>query len=110
AAEIPAETYRQDEFLGWVYQYYNAAEKDRVSAALSEGVKLEKPEEIAAATCLYTERYMVDYLLQNTLGALWRELHPASKLPATWPYAVSLPGRTGGLKVRAPRASVACAT
>src|SRR5579859_6756835 len=28
--EIPSETYRQDELLGWVYQYYNTREKDAV--------------------------------------------------------------------------------
>lgn len=86
--EIPPESYAQDELLGWVYQYYNTQEKDGVYARLAKGAKLEGPEEIAAATCLYTERYMVDYLLQNTLGALWVQMHPDSELPARWPYFV----------------------
>ncbi|MGE5620367.1 MAG: BREX-1 system adenine-specific DNA-methyltransferase PglX, partial [Sphingomonadaceae bacterium] len=86
--EIPAECYAQDEFLGWVYQYYNAQEKDEVYARLRNGAKLEEPGEISAATCLYTERYMVDYLLQNTLGALWVQMHPESELPSRWPYFV----------------------
>ncbi len=88
APEIPSESYAQDELLGWVYQYYNAREKDAAYARLAKGKKLERPEELVAATCLYTERYMVDYLLQNTLGALWLELHPDSTLPDRWPYFV----------------------
>jgi hypothetical protein len=88
APDIPPDTYRQDELLGWVYQYYNNREKDAVYERLGKGQKLTKPEDVAAATCLYTERYMVDYLLQNTLGALWVERHPESRLPEGWAYFV----------------------
>ncbi|MCC7107454.1 MAG: hypothetical protein IT307_20140, partial [Chloroflexi bacterium] len=91
APEIPSEVYAQDELLGWVYQYYQSQEKDAAYARLAKGKKLERPEELAAATCLYTERYMVDYLLQNTLGALWLEMHPDSRLPERWPYYVRPP-------------------
>ena len=91
APDIPSETYAQDEFLGWVYQYYNQQDKDQVYERLGKGKKIERPEELAAATCLYTERYMVDYLLQNTLGTLWVEMHPDSKLPELWPYYVRPP-------------------
>jgi hypothetical protein len=91
ASDIPADVYAQDELLGWVYQYYNAREKDEVYARLGKGKKLERPEELVAATCLYTERYMVDYLIQNTLGALWVEMHPESRLPERWPYYVRPP-------------------
>lgn len=91
APDIAPETYAEDEILGWVYQYYNQEEKNAVYAKLGKGKKIERPEELAAATCLYTERYMVDYLLQNTLGALWMEMHPESKLYEKWPYYVKPP-------------------
>ncbi len=85
---IPPEVWADDEVLGWVYQYYNAEEKDAAYDKLKKGGKLERPEELAAASCLYTERYVVDYLLQNTLGDLWLEMHPESRLPDRWPYFV----------------------
>ena len=91
ASEIPAATYAEDEVLGWVYQYWNSAEKDRVYAKLSKGGKIETPGELSAASCLYTERYIVDYLVENTLGALWTEMHPESTLPESWPYFVRPP-------------------
>ena len=96
--EVPADAYAEDELLGWIYMYYGAAEKDAVYARLAKGKKLERPEEIAAATCLYTEHYMVDYLLQNTLGRLWVDIHPDSRLPEQWPYYV----RTGVTPPPAP--------
>ncbi len=88
---IPAETWAADELLGWVYQYFNADEKDRIFAAARTEKKKIAGDDIIPVTQLYTERYMVDYLLQNTLGALWVRMHPHSHLPATWPYYVTPP-------------------
>jgi len=88
---ITSETWGDDEVLGWIYQYYNAAEKNAVYDKLGRGGKIEQPEELAAATCLYTERYMVDFLLQNTLGALWLLMHPDTRLKDKWSYYVAPP-------------------
>ena len=88
---VPAATYAEDEVLGWVYQYWNTAAKDAIYEKLGKGGKIEEPAELAAASTLYTERYIVDYLLQNTLGALWVEMHPDSTLPSSWPYYVRPP-------------------
>ena len=88
---IPVETWATDELMGWVYQYWSSQLKDKVYAKLARGGKIEDPSELAAATALYTERYIVDYLVQNTLGAIWVEMHPDSKLPDTWPYYVRAP-------------------
>lgn len=88
---VPAATYAEDEILGWVYQYWNTAAKNAIYEKLGKGGKIEEPAELSAASTLYTERYIVDYLLQNTLGALWVEMHPDSMLPAGWPYYVRPP-------------------
>lgn len=85
---VRSAVWADDEVLGWVYQYYNAEEKDAAYDKLKKGGKLEHPEELAAASCLYTERYMVDFLLQNTLGSIWTEVHPGTSLPESWPYFV----------------------
>jgi hypothetical protein len=88
---IPPGTWGDDEVLGWVYQYYNSEEKDAVYDKLRAGGRIEQPEELAAATCLYTERYMVDYILQNTLGALWVGMAGTTELSSHWPYFVRSP-------------------
>jgi hypothetical protein len=59
-----------DMTLGWVYQYWNDPEREAIDAKLNAGGKVE-PHEIASKTQMFTERYMVDWLLQNSLGPLW---------------------------------------
>ena len=59
-----------DMTLGWVYQYWNDPEREEIDRKLNAGGKVE-PHEIASKTQLFTERYMVDWLLQNSLGPMW---------------------------------------
>ncbi len=75
--------------LGWAYQYWNTEEKDRVfeKVRTQKGAKIEGAD-IIPATQLYTEPYMVKFLVQNSLGALWMEMHPDSKLYEQWKYYV----------------------
>lgn len=56
--------------LGWVYQYWNDPEREALDDKLKDGGKIE-PHEIASKTQMFTERYMVDWLLQNSLGPMW---------------------------------------
>jgi hypothetical protein len=70
--------------LGWAYQYWNAEEKDRV---MGGDAKIEGAD-IVPATQLYTEPYMVKFLVQNSLGALWMTTVPQSQLAQGWEYYV----------------------
>ncbi len=64
---LPAEIFRADDSLGWVYQFWQRDEKDRVNKS---EVKIGA-DELPAVTQLFTEDYMVLFLLENTLGAWW---------------------------------------
>jgi SAM-dependent methyltransferase len=59
-----------DTTLGWVYQYWNDPEREALDAKLNDGGKIE-PHEIASKTQMFTERYMVEWLLHNSLGLMW---------------------------------------
>ena len=59
-----------DTTLGWVYQYWNDPEREALDAKINDGGKIE-PHEIASKTQMFTERYMVEWLLQNSLGLTW---------------------------------------
>lgn len=59
-----------DMTLGWVYQYWNDPEREALDDKLNGGGKVE-PHEIASKTQMFTERYMVEWLLQNSLGPMW---------------------------------------
>jgi len=97
--DIPEEAFKEPELLGWVYQYFQAEEKDRVFEDVRTKKKKIQGDDIIPATSLYTERYMVDFLVQNSLGVLWMEMYPDSKLYEKWPYFV----KDQDLKKREPR-------
>ncbi|QVL48951.1 MAG: SAM-dependent DNA methyltransferase [Thiocapsa sp.] len=63
--ELPAEIFRTDDALGWTYQFWQAKRKEEVNKS---GVKIGA-RELLPVTQLFTEDYMVDFLLDNTLGA-----------------------------------------
>ncbi len=64
---LDSEVFEAEDGLGWTYQFWRAAEKDAVNKS---GVKIGA-EELPAVTQLFTEPYMVRFLLHNTLGAWW---------------------------------------
>lgn len=66
-AGLQSEIFKATDALGWVYQYWQAKRKDEVNAS---GVKIGA-KELSPVTQLFTEDYMVDFLLHNTLGAWW---------------------------------------
>jgi hypothetical protein len=66
-ASLPPETFTADDSLGWVYQFWQARKKDEVNAS---EVKIGAWE-LPAVTQLFTEPYMVAFLLDNSLGAWW---------------------------------------
>jgi hypothetical protein len=59
--------FQADDSLGWTYQFWRVAEKEAVN---NSGVKIGA-DELPAVTQLFTEPYMVRFLLHNTLGAWW---------------------------------------
>ena len=66
-SDLPIEMFTASDSLGWVYQYWQAKRKDEVNAS---GVKIGA-RELPAVTQLFTEPYMVSFLLDNALGAWW---------------------------------------
>jgi hypothetical protein len=84
----PPNPFTAPDALGWAYQYWNAEEKERVFAKVrTQRAKIEAAD-IIPATQLYTEPYMVKFLVQNSLGATWMGMHPDSRLAEGWEYYV----------------------
>jgi hypothetical protein len=76
------------EIIGWLYQFYISEKKDQVFAALKKNVKVT-PENIPAATQLFTPHWIVRYLVENSLGRLWLLNRPSSKLAAQMDYYIA---------------------
>ena len=81
---MSAEDCQEVEILGWLYQFYISEKKDEVFAKKG---KVEK-EEIPAATQLFTPRWIVEYMVQNTVGKLWMQNYPNSTLKEKMPYYI----------------------
>ena len=73
---LPSEVFVTEDALGWVYQFWQTAEKKRVNES---GVKIGGAD-LSPVTQLFTENYMVRFLLENSLGAWWAARHPDSPL------------------------------
>lgn len=82
AAEIPEEDWAEVEAIGWLYQFYISEKKDQVIG------KVVKSEDIPAATQLFTPNWIVQYLVQNSVGRLWLMANPGSTLASQWPYYI----------------------
>lgn len=77
---LPADLFRASDSLGWCYQFWQARKKKEVNAS---EVKIGA-DELPAVTQLFTEPYMVQFLLDNTLGAWW--VGAGRALPVEMPY------------------------
>jgi hypothetical protein len=66
-ADLTLEVFTASDSLGWVYQFWQAKKKDEINAS---EVKIGA-RELPAVTQLFTEPYMVSFLLDNSLGAWW---------------------------------------
>jgi len=71
------------EIIGWLYQYYISEKKDEV---VGMNKNMISKEDIPAATQLFTPKWIVKYMVENSLGRLWLESHPNEELKAQWKY------------------------
>ncbi|SDN66706.1 Methyltransferase domain-containing protein [Halomonas shengliensis] len=79
---IPEEDWHDVEVIGWLYQFYIAEKKDQVIG------KVVKSEDIPAATQLFTPNWIVQYLVQNSVGRQWLQTYPDSPLKGEMPYYI----------------------
>jgi type II restriction/modification system DNA methylase subunit YeeA len=80
---IPEEDWAEVEIIGWLYQFYISEKKDQVIG------KVVKSEDIPAATQLFTPNWIVQYLVQNSVGRLWLLANPQSTLASEWQYYIT---------------------
>ena len=77
----------QIEVIGWLYQYYNEEKKKEVDQKTKKGKKVEQ-DDIPAKTQLFTPKWIVKYMVENSLGNLWLEGHPNENLEEKWKFLV----------------------
>lgn len=89
-----------EETVGWVYQFFNERENEAVFDRLFKQKQKIHREDIPAATQRFTPRWIVRYLVENTLGRLWVQMHPDSTLAGRLRYLVPLAGEAPAERLR----------
>ena len=82
---INEDDFNEVEIIGWLYQYYNQTEKDRVITAKN----IYKKNEIAYASQLFTPDWIVKYMVENSLGKYYL-IHGGDKeIKSNWKYYIN---------------------
>ncbi|REB77449.1 SAM-dependent methyltransferase [Cutibacterium acnes] len=71
------------EVLGWLYQYYMSEKKEQVGGLRNNAVK---KEDLPVVTQLFTPKWIVQYMVQNSLGKLYDEKYEDNQLSQKWEY------------------------
>ncbi len=79
------DVWNMSDMPGWLYQYYLAPELDIFR---SQSAPKVQSHQIAMRTHQCTPRWIAEFLVQNTLGRYWLEMHPDSKLADYMPYFI----------------------
>jgi hypothetical protein len=79
---LSAEIFAADDALGWVYQFWQRDKKEEVNAS----ERKIGGADLGPVTQLFTENYMVRFLLENSLGAWWASKYPESPLVKSFDY------------------------
>ena len=72
ASELAA-VWGEDETIGWVYQFFNGGDERRKMRDESQVPRNSR--ELAVRNQFFTPRYVVQFLVDNTLGRLWQEMY-----------------------------------
>lgn len=76
--EALSPAWAEEETLGWIYQYFTPKElRERVR---KESAAPRNSYELAFRNQFYTPSYVVRFLTENTLGRLWYEMKPETRL------------------------------
>src|SRR6202022_833305 len=62
----------EDETIGWVYQFFNSGDERKRMREQSSAPRNSR--ELAVRNQFFTPRYVVEFLVDNTLGRIWLEM------------------------------------
>ena len=89
---------KEVEILGWLYQFYISALNEKLISSKKKYTK----NELAPASQLFTPKWIVQYMVDNTLGQVWSEIRPDSKVIDTLEFYIK-PTYTDKLSKREPK-------
>ena len=76
---IDEELWKEDEIIGWIYQHFNEKEKDAIFEKLFSENKKIAGKDIAVVTQLFTPKWVVEWIVKNSLDLKWQEIKDGKK-------------------------------
>jgi len=74
--QVEKDIWQSDDILGWLYESYNNAKK----AAFKESKAKTEYDKVSLQSQVYTPRWVVQFLVENSLGKLYLEMYPDSEI------------------------------
>lgn len=81
--DVGAEIWQSDDIMGWLYESYNLSKK---LAFKDSGAKIEF-DKVSLTSQIYTPRWVVEFLVNNSLGKLYLEMYPDSEIKRRYKIA-----------------------
>ena len=75
-ADCGADVWKGDDILGWLYENFNAVEKE----ALKQSGEKTEYNKVSLQSQVYTPQWVVKFLVDNTLGKAYMEMFPDSRI------------------------------
>ena len=88
--QVETEIWKSDDILGWLYESYNNFKK---AAHKDSGDKTEY-NKVSIQSQVYTPKWVVKFLVDNSLGKLYLEMYPDSKIREKYKIANAPSERT----------------
>lgn len=74
--QIEVEIWKNDDILGWLYESYNNAKKQ----AFKDSDEKTEYDKVSLQSQVYTPKWVVEFLVNNSLGKLYLEMYPNSNI------------------------------
>jgi len=75
-AQVGSEIWQNEDVLGWLYESYNNAKKK----AFKDSKEKVEYNKVSLQSQVYTPRWVVQFLVENSLGKLYLEMYPDSEI------------------------------
>jgi hypothetical protein len=81
--QVEANIWESDDILGWLYESYNNTKKQ----AFKDGDEKTEYDKVSLQSQVYTPRWVVQFLVENSLGKLYLEMYPNSEIKTHYKIA-----------------------
>ncbi|MFA3790846.1 BREX-1 system adenine-specific DNA-methyltransferase PglX [Aliiglaciecola sp. SL4] len=75
-SQVEDDIWQSDDVLGWLYESYNNAKKQ----AFKDSKAKTEYDKVSLQSQVYTPRWVVQFLVENSLGKLYLEMYPESEI------------------------------